>query len=190
MGSCFLLPHMMVYLHDVHQPRPWVKPISKVYDVNRISGEFYYKPMVEYIDRKEDAGLEFNPSDLQEREKVHLPSAMGASKADISCLSSGCPRFVSFLAQYGAKQMKEKNKLKAHVKHEFARKSKKSDTITDKRSSVMIRDQYISSVDSMHKEQIRRVKYMEEEEERKNKLADQNHDNLKYVFYKHARELY
>ena len=54
----------------------------------------------------------------------------------------------------------------------------------------MIRDQYISSVDSMHKEQIRRVRYMEEEEERKNKLADQNHDNLKYVFYKHARESY
>ena len=33
----------MVYLHDVYQPKLWSKPVSKVYDSNRISGEFYYK---------------------------------------------------------------------------------------------------------------------------------------------------
>ena len=56
--------------------------------------------MVDYIDCKESSG---------ERMAVHLPSAMEASMADISCLSSGPPRFVSFIAQYRAKQMKEAN---------------------------------------------------------------------------------
>eukprot|EP00091_Calanus_sinicus_P020534 TRINITY_DN5655_c0_g1_i1.p1 TRINITY_DN5655_c0_g1~~TRINITY_DN5655_c0_g1_i1.p1 ORF type:complete len:176 (-),score=67.15 TRINITY_DN5655_c0_g1_i1:93-620(-) len=175
----------MVNLFEVNQPRLWIKPVSKVYDVNRISGEFYYKPMVEYIDNKEDSGLEFHPTDVLERKSVYLPSALEASKADISCLSSGCPKFVPFLAQYGARQMKEKNKLTAHVKYEFARKSKKSETIAQKRTSVMIRDQYIASVDTMYKEQMRRKKYMEKEEEEKNNKVCYNQGNLKYVFSKH-----
>merc|ERR1712098_343494 len=149
--------------YEANPPRPWHKPIMKVYDVNRISGEFYYKPMLEYIDHKEDTGPEVNPNNLIGRKKVHLPSALEASKVDISCLSSGKPNFVSFLAQYGAKQIKEKNtpkviKLLAHIKHAFARRSKNSDTLGDKRNSVIIRDQYITQVDTMHKEQLRRVK--------------------------------
>ena len=74
----------------------------------------------------------------------------------------------------------------AHVKHEFARKSKKSETIAQKRTSVMIRDQYISSVDTMYKEQMRRKKYMEAEEEEKNNKVSYNQGNLKYVFNKHC----
>ena len=34
----------MVYIsHGVDEPRAWQKPVSKVYDANRISGEFYYR---------------------------------------------------------------------------------------------------------------------------------------------------
>ena len=68
---------------EVSKPRPWHQPISKVYDVNRISGEFYYQvgtpffptklfsfdvdivqPMIEYINHKEDTGLEIDTNNL------------------------------------------------------------------------------------------------------------------------------
>ena len=49
------------------------------------------------------------------RKRVHLPSALEATNVDISCLSSGKPNFVSFLAQYGARQIKEKNTLKGGI---------------------------------------------------------------------------
>merc|ERR1719167_177808 len=175
----------MVHLWEVNEPRQWIKPISKVYDLNRISGEFFYKPMVEYIDHKQRSGLDNLPWDQLERPKVQLPSALEASKADISCLSSGSPRFVPFLVNYGAKQLKEKNTLKAHIKHEFARQSKNSDTIDQKRTSVIIRDKYIASVGDMFQEQIRKDRYLAREEERKG-CRKYNEENLKYVFSKHA----
>merc|ERR1711936_545879 len=107
--------HIMVrHLSEIHQPRPWLQPISRVYDINRISGEFFYKPMVDYIDWKQSSGVEFLPTELQ-RKKVTLPSALEVSKADISCLSYGCPRFLPFLSKYGAQQIKENNTRKAHL---------------------------------------------------------------------------
>merc|ERR1711970_466351 len=175
---------------EVSKPRPWHQPISKVYDVNRISGEFYYKPMIEYINHKEDTGLEIDTNNLIGRKRVHLPSALEATTVDISCLSSGKPNFVSFLAQYGARQIKEKNTMKAHIKHAFARGCKSSETIKDKRNSVIIRDQYINCVDTMHREQLRRIKYIQEEEERKSRMANLDHENLKHLFYQHPRESY
>ena len=34
----------MVYIqHCIDEPRAWQRPISKVYDANRVSGEFYYR---------------------------------------------------------------------------------------------------------------------------------------------------
>eukprot|EP00092_Neocalanus_flemingeri_P027076 GFUD01029362.1.p1 GENE.GFUD01029362.1~~GFUD01029362.1.p1 ORF type:complete len:184 (-),score=55.93 GFUD01029362.1:268-819(-) len=176
----------MVYEHEVHQPRLWTKPISKVYDANRISGEFYYKPMVDYIDWKQKYE-EYQPTNPLERKKVDLPSALEASKADISCLSSGRPNFLSFLAQYGAKQIKDTNMQTARVKHEFARKSKKSETIPrQKRTSVMIRDQYISSVDTMYKTQLKLQRAIDEEEERKNMKEKNEHEYLRYAFNVHG----
>ena len=74
----------MVYMSEVHHPKLWSKPISKVYDVNRVSGEFLYKvsflldsfdthvfyvqPMVDYVDWKQNSGVDFHhPKDLLER---------------------------------------------------------------------------------------------------------------------------
>ena len=53
-----------------------------------------------------------------------------------------------------------------------------------------MRDEYITSVDTMYKEQLRRVKYVEEEEEMKTRMASLDHTNLKHVFYKHPRDCY
>ena len=34
----------MVYIqHLIDEPRAWQRPVSKVYDANRVSGEFYYR---------------------------------------------------------------------------------------------------------------------------------------------------
>merc|ERR1712071_410418 len=144
------------------------------------SGEFYYKPMVEYIDWKES--VEFHPTDLLERKEVHLPSALEVSKADISCLSSGRPRFVQFLTKYKAKQTQEANKQTARAKHEFARMSRKSETIPRKQTSVMIRDQYISSVSTMYQDQLKMEMTREEEEKRKNFEANNSHGYVRYAF--------
>ena len=34
---------MVYFQHLVDEPRPWLRPIGKVYDANRVSGEFYYR---------------------------------------------------------------------------------------------------------------------------------------------------
>merc|ERR1712123_376264 len=187
MGVLFPYLNIMVYMSEVHHPKLWSKPISKVYDVNRVSGEFLYKPMVDYVDWKQNSGVDFHhPKDLLERKKVDLPSPLEMYNADIACLSSGSPRLVAFLAQYGAKQIKEINTEKAHIKHAFARKSKNSETIPQKQNSVLTRDQYIARVSTMYKDQLKMEKDREEEEERKEFAANNKHGYLRYAFNLHA----
>merc|ERR1712215_652992 len=143
-------------------------------------------PMVDYIDWKQSSGVEFLPTELQ-RKEVTLPDALEVSKADISCLSDGCPRFVPFLSKYVAQQMKEKNIQKAHIKHEFARQSKNPETIPQKRTCIMIRDQYIAGVDSMHKAKLQKIKNIEKEEKKKEFDANNKHGYLKYIYNVHAK---
>ena len=40
----------MVYIqHLIDEPRAWQRPVSKVYDANRVSGEFYYRVIEAFI---------------------------------------------------------------------------------------------------------------------------------------------
>merc|ERR1712189_154139 len=66
-------------------------------------------------------------------------------------------RLNNFLVTYRAKQMKQRNSKTVHVKHEIAHHSKSTETIEDKRSSTMIRDQYINMLALMYQEGVGRM---------------------------------
>ena len=62
------------------------------------------------------------------------------SKADQSCLGSGAPNYVAFLAKFFAKQLAETNTRKAKVRFALTRWDTDPDTIPyQKRTSEMIR---------------------------------------------------
>ena len=74
------------------------------------------------------------------RREIHLPSALEMSKANQSCLGSGAPDYVAFLAKFFAKQMGEINTRKAKVGFALTRWDTDPDTIPyQKRTSEMIR---------------------------------------------------
>lgn len=74
------------------------------------------------------------------RREVHLPSALEMSKADQSCLNSGAPDYIAFLAKFYAKQLAELNTRKARVRFALTRWDTDPDTIPyQKRTSEMIR---------------------------------------------------
>ena len=69
-----------------------------------------------------------------------MPSALEMSKADQSCLKSGAPDYVAFLAKYFAKQLAEVNTTKARVRFGLTRWDTDPETIPyQKRTSEMIR---------------------------------------------------
>ena len=69
-----------------------------------------------------------------------MPSALEMSKADQSCLGSGAPNYVAFLAKFFAKQLAETNTRKAKVRFALTRWDTDPDTIPyQKRTSEMIR---------------------------------------------------
>merc|ERR1711915_1075897 len=72
-------------------------------------------------------------------------------------LKNGPLRLNNFLVTYRAKQMKQRNSKTVHVKHEIAHHSKSTETIEDKRSSTMIRDQYINMLALMYQEGVGRM---------------------------------
>ena len=74
------------------------------------------------------------------RREVHLPSALEMTKADQSCLGSGAPNYVAFLAKFFTKQLNETNSRKARVRFALTRWDTDPDTIPyQKRTSEMIR---------------------------------------------------
>nr|ALS05059.1 hypothetical protein [Centropages tenuiremis] len=141
--------------HNINNPKPWSRPRMKVYDLNRMSGEFYYKPMLEYIDGKDITGfkpeLPVHLATLLSREPVKLPDPMERSQGNVDDLHSGAPRMLDFLTQYRAKQIREGNKQTVHTKNEIARQSRNVNTIHDTRTSTLIRNQYIREVSAIYK---------------------------------------
>merc|ERR1711864_24235 len=133
-------------------PKMWTKPRTKVYDINRVSGEFYYQPMLEYIDKKEMVGvdLEFRKKvelcTVLSRDQVKMPTAEEMGSVNVNDLNQGPLRLTDFISVYKAKQIKGRNQKTVHTKFEMARGSTSSDTLPDKRSSTIIRDQYINSL--------------------------------------------
>jgi len=114
--------------------------------------------MVDYLDWKDKSGLdEIGVKGIAERKSVHLPNGLELSSADTVGLSCGAPDFVSFLSKYFSKQLKETHQLAVHVKHEAARGSTRTLSIPiQKKTSAMIRDQYVSQVHDLFKVQERK----------------------------------
>jgi len=107
--------------------------------------------MVEYLNWKDESGL-VDFALVSERKEVHLPSALEMSKADQSCLGSGAPNYLAVLAKFYAKQMAETNTRTTKVKHALARWDTDKQTIPfQKRTSEMIRDQYVTEIQNLFK---------------------------------------
>ena len=117
------------------------------------------------------------------RKSVHLPSGLEMSSENVTSLGAGSPDLVSFLSKYLAKQLKETHQRSIHTKCEAARNSTKALSIPiQKRTSEMIRDQYISQVHKLYKDQDRETFEEKTGGIRKRK---RNPDLLKYRFGVH-----
>merc|ERR1711970_364048 len=149
-----------LFIKNVSMPKIWSRPRSKVYDVNRVSGEFYYQPMLDYIDNKDimgsDVDIEFRKkvemTTLLSRDRVKLPTAQEMANVNVNDIQIGPLRLGDFISVYKAKQIKGRNQKTVHTKYEMSRGSKSSDTLPDKRSSTIIRDQYINGLVLMYRD--------------------------------------
>eukprot|EP00091_Calanus_sinicus_P008234 TRINITY_DN2001_c0_g1_i2.p1 TRINITY_DN2001_c0_g1~~TRINITY_DN2001_c0_g1_i2.p1 ORF type:complete len:164 (+),score=46.21 TRINITY_DN2001_c0_g1_i2:157-648(+) len=141
--------------HGLANPKAWNRPASRIYNVNRSAGSFYYEPMLEYIDRKSFMGADtaskaVQMHTVQNRKRVEFPNAHEMPSSALTVDSFGPLRLDNFLTTYRAKQMKQRNTKTVRVKNEIVRQSKSSVTLDDKRTSTMIRDQYINMLSLMY----------------------------------------
>jgi len=148
--------------HGLANPKAWNRPPCKVYNVNRSAGSFYYEPMLEYIDRKNYMGADVASKAVQmhnvkTRKRIEFPDAHQAPSHDQCTGIEGPLRLDNFLINFKAKQMKQRNTKTVHVKNELVRHSTSAVTLVDKRTSTMIRDQYISMLSLMHDEGVGRL---------------------------------
>jgi len=140
--------------HGLANPKGWSRPACKVYESNTRAGRFYYEPMMEYIDQKSFMGVQ-NASNavrmhtVLNRKQIEFPNAHEMSHQNMVD-SSGPLRLGNFLTTYRAAQMKQRNTKTVHAKNELVRQSKSTETLVDKRTSTMIRDQYINSLSLMY----------------------------------------
>jgi len=147
--------------HGLADPKAWNRPACKVYSHNRSAGSFYYEPMIEYIDRKNFIGADVASKavqmhNVQTRKRIEFPEAHEMPSQSKEFLQ-GPLRLSNFLVTYRAKQMKQRNTQTVHVKNEIVRHSGSSATLADKRTSTMIRDQYINMLSLMYQEGVGRL---------------------------------
>lgn len=140
----------------------WTRPRSKIYDLNKVTGVAYYKPMIEYIDAKErrgvldikvnkNTGRLVRSTDLSTRDRVEFPEIGQVNIEECKEFDDAPPRVMDFLTTFGAAQIKESNKVTVHVKNEMQRNSKLTTTLHDRRPSTMIRNEYTKEIRLMHK---------------------------------------
>eukprot|EP00088_Acartia_fossae_P045614 TRINITY_DN4912_c0_g2_i1.p1 TRINITY_DN4912_c0_g2~~TRINITY_DN4912_c0_g2_i1.p1 ORF type:complete len:154 (-),score=28.19 TRINITY_DN4912_c0_g2_i1:70-531(-) len=140
----------------IEYPKLWTKPRCKIYDMNRLYGEYYYQPMLEYIDNQDLTGGLLTKSQpvklvtLLAREPIKLPHGHEMTSGNIIDLPVGAPRLEPFLAKYRAQQIKEANMKTAHVRSEMIRASRNVNTLPDKKTSTLIRNQYLREISHMH----------------------------------------
>merc|ERR1712083_110351 len=144
----------------VPNPRTWNRPPCHIYSFNTSAGSSYYEPMLEYIDRKGFMGADVasravQMHNIQTRKRIEFPHPHECSKTSVE--DHGPLRLNNFLVTYRAKQMKQRNSQTVHVKHEIVRHSGSSATLADKRTSTMIRDQYINMLSLMYQEGVGRL---------------------------------
>jgi len=144
--------------HGLANPKGWNRPPCKVYEANTGAGRFHYEPMLEYIDQKSHMGLG-NTSNaavrshtVLNRKQIEFPNPHEMTHQNLAGMSYGPLRLGNFLTTYKAAQMKQRNTKTVHVKNETVRQSKSAETLVDKRTSTMIRDQYINQLSLMYKE--------------------------------------
>jgi len=142
--------------HYVDVPKLWTKPRSKIYDMNRMYGEYFYQPMLEYVKEQELTGDLYKSSkaatmaNILSRKEVSLPNGHELSASDVYNIPIAPARLGPFLSTYRAKQIKELNSNIVHVKCEMMRDSKATRTLPDRRTSTLIRNQYIRDIADMH----------------------------------------
>jgi len=152
--------------HGFSRPRLWHRPIAKVYDVNQITGNVLYRPMINYINKKEAfktfTGFE-NSANVRgattlERPTVEMPSAdemyQLCQNPDVD---SGPLRLNNFLVNARAQQIRERNKKTVHCKHlrnlaaiERNAAKQSSDTLGHPRTSASVRDKYVEELSTYY----------------------------------------
>merc|ERR1711915_458285 len=156
------VPHFVDYSrHGVARPRLWNKPKAKTYELNEMGFSAYYQPMLEHIERKtvmETLGMDFDlrkkveMHTLLSRSRVQLPSSNEVSQMSAADVFQAPLRLESFLGGFKRKQLKERNSKIVQVKCAMNRNSKSADTVSDKRTSTLVRDQYINMISQLYNE--------------------------------------
>jgi len=105
--------------HGFSRPNLWHRPIAKVYDVNKITGNVLYRPMINYINKKEAfktfTGFENSAAVREattlERPIVEMPSADEMYQLCQHPDTDSSPlRLGNFLVNARAQQARERNK--------------------------------------------------------------------------------
>jgi len=115
-------------------PQPWKKPRSRMYEYNRVLGNEYYQPMVDYVLCKENQGVyhDYNirhSTDLNEAGKEGLLTY---------------PDLNDFLVKGYAKQIKERNQATASSFYLAVRGSKAVESpVEGRKTAAMLRDHYL-----------------------------------------------
>merc|ERR1711935_598306 len=143
------LHHIVDYTrHGISRPKVWNKPKAKTYDINTLSFGAYYQPMLEHIDKKvymESLGLDGDMKKrvemftLLSRNTVELPTSREVSQMSCADLNEGPLRLTNFMNTFRAKQLRDRN-------------SKSAETVNTKRTSTLVRDQYINMISQLHNE--------------------------------------
>jgi len=149
--------------HGFSRPDLWHRPIAKVYDVNQITGNVLYRPMINYINKKEAfktfTGYENSPAVRSaialERPPVEMPSAdemyQLCQNPDVD---SGPLRLSNFLVNARAQQARERNKRTVHCKHLRSMAAlglkQTSDTLGHPRTSASVRDKYVDELSTYY----------------------------------------
>merc|ERR1712080_310840 len=151
--------------HGIEQPFLWSRKPARVYPANKVAGECYYKPMVDYIDWKELdwEGMELSEAvlrDITARPRVHLPlcGEMRLDDIEEDWIAPEKPNLARFLTEYGARQAKHQQGQTVHCKHQFFRSNMatrgilpSSETIGWPSDAAKIRYPYISKLSTQNR---------------------------------------
>merc|ERR1712115_316714 len=128
---------------EVRTPFVWNKPKSKVYDYNQEFGGNYYQPMIDYVDTKERQGIFFERP--VEKVNLSMPEEVATRIHDKPELS-GVTALDKALVRGFSNMTKEMNGAKVHTINLVIRGSKENTSLHTKRTSTMIRDQYVKEL--------------------------------------------
>lgn len=130
---------------DIRAPAAWRRPKTKIYDYNQDLGSAYYKPMIDYVNRKELQGIFFE----KPTERVHLPDPaelVMMSHEGGHDVASGTAGLDRALVQFYSQQSKESNSATAHTIALMLRGDKSNTTLGPKLTASKLRDYYAREI--------------------------------------------